>query len=170
MTVNSLFLVDDHLYSGSGEGSVKMWTIQRGVELKSFQPFDDGVSSITKVGETFIVSMSNIIVHYSSLNLQNLKLLKLQHFILDTLYIDDSVLTVSKNISSLSVQYFSYHDLVSQSKEEISLEHSCSAFFGSLYNPSLYFGLRDGSIISYDKTSTTRNFVTTVSSFRCFIS
>jgi hypothetical protein len=153
-SVWSISLQDDTLFSGSSDGSAKMWTIVRAVELKSFKAFDDGVSSIQTAADRLLIAISNQLIQYYPASQLIVKVTDLQHVILGTSEYGTSVLVATKTINSLIVkQYNNENATLTGFEFSLDLGYSCSAFFADEKNLRFWYGLRDGSISKFSWTS-----------------
>jgi hypothetical protein len=150
----------DKLFSGSYDGSVKMWTLVRAVELKSFKYFDDSVSSIQNLVDGFVIGMSNRVIHFDTTSQSIVKITNLENTIIGFSLNGSSVLVATKTIRSLRVkQYYSENTSLVDPEVFIELSDSCSAVFVDEMRQSFWLGLRDGTILyfswktnNYEKT------------------
>jgi hypothetical protein len=144
-------LQDDRLFSGSFDGSVKVWTTVRGVELKSFKAFDDSIVSCRKIPEGYFAAMANQLVYFSLDTVTLNNIFELPHFLLGSHTVEDGAYFATKNYTSLQIYYKKFeagNQLGSMSSVEIS--DFCFSFYDSALGSSfIWFGLIDGSIISF---------------------
>jgi hypothetical protein len=124
-----------------------MWTLARGVELKSFKYFDDSVSTFQK---NSIATIQDIVIRCSFESQKLYQTQKLTQLIVSGFDHEDFLYLASKNVSSVSIHTLSLLNMsVIQQRVEQTIIASSSAFYA--YRPalSLIFGLRDGSILAF---------------------
>jgi hypothetical protein len=134
-----------------------MWSVLRGVEVKSFKSFEDTVKSISSdpVG---LVTFANLVLMFSFETIDILDLKELPKKVLGSVYTDDLFFVASNNISHVSVQAFSKANLSFVSTE--MLAGSVAAFNADSLASLFLFGLDDGSVVSYSPSY--RDFKKTV--------
>jgi WD40 repeat protein len=126
-----------------------MWTVARGVELKSFKAFDDGVITFEPIfNEVISTSVSNVYIQFS-FETQTIEMLtEMSHVVIGIIKHENMMLIFMKNISAITVRSVSALSS-SKSDEVFSLQEACSAFFFDATPLFVLFGLRDGSVINF---------------------
>jgi hypothetical protein len=152
-----LALISDTLYSASFDGSIKKWTVIRGVELTSYKVFDDSIISVLNQLPVYAVSLSNFLVKFSFVDKNILSLKQFSNVVLGSLKYEDLYYVAMKNSTNLIVEkglFSDFDEPVSSSMAEI--KKSCSSVF--IFGPEFLFvfAIRDGSFLSF--SAKTQNF------------
>jgi hypothetical protein len=144
--VISIFLKQDLLFSGSYDGSVKMWTTIRAVELKSFKSFDDGVTIIQITANKIFFGMSNQLIELSEKINQIETIKSFESLVIGIIEITNGILIAGKTIDSIKVYHIQDHTYLTSIFE---IRDSCSSYYTESDRLEFWFGLRDGSIILF---------------------
>jgi hypothetical protein len=147
--IRSIQLQDDKLFSGSFDGSAKVWTAVRAVELKSFKAFDDRVAAIWPFPTIILAGMTSKLVQ-QDLNKRDFIIKDVKTNIIGILVAEDVVYIATKTISSLSIT----QRLLSDEEpldiiKTINLNDSCGAWNSQSSLRAFFFGTNDGNILQY---------------------
>jgi hypothetical protein len=147
--VNSIFISEGRLYSGGYDGSVKMWNIERAVELQSFRAFDDSVAVIHSTFSGLLLGITNDIIHISQQTNLFIKIVNIEK-IIGYLQISNTVYVATKSFRSLYIREYSLLTAaLDASVVKFKIGDTCSAFFSQLNKFLFWFALRDGSIVQF---------------------
>jgi hypothetical protein len=128
-----------------------MWAIPRGVELKSFESFDDKVGSLSSSTSGLYVSIENLLIKLSLSPSVFKEVMKIESRVLGLYQLGGFLYVAVKNRTSITVQKFSTDFVLSIQNVKVKiLEAPCITVYTENFGPSSFlFGLQDGSILSY---------------------
>jgi hypothetical protein len=145
--------MDDQLFSASADSSAKMWTITRGVELKSFKPFDDRVTFGSTYSGFEVLTMDKFWISYSSVDQRIFKIHSLPNFIVGLFSYETLTVFVTKSLTEVTLFSMSNETLSVANSSQFSIRALSSAY---AQTPEfLLFGLLDGSIDIYSLSEKT---------------
>jgi WD40 repeat protein len=143
--VNSIVYDGNLLFSGSFDGTVKIWTTARGVELKTIKRFDDSSTSVltTPTGLFAIFAQLFIGFKLESRTVTNIEVLP--NSIMGGIFYKGNVVLELKNFTHLTTASVA----LGQTSESFSFDYAeittpCNSFYA--FDDSFLFGHLDGSI------------------------
>jgi WD40 repeat protein len=145
--VLSISIQDNKIFSGSYDGSAKMWVIERGVELQSFKLFDDGVSLTQPATTGIFVALAGKLIHYIPQTFFMLQIYDMEGSVLGASVNSSSAVVASKTTRSILIHQI---DGALNVRQSFDINASCSAFYSFESDDIFWLGLRDGSVLKYE--------------------
>jgi hypothetical protein len=130
------------------DGSAKMWTLIRGVELNSFKAFDDRLSNAQQTLDGIFAAMTNEFIMLSFRTHQSITITEYPALILGFI-LEPRIIVTTKTISSISTYRMSLSNSSIDELNTIKITDSCSSFFVDNNALLFWYGLRDGKIIRF---------------------
>jgi WD40 repeat protein len=148
--VSKIIISGDFLFSASHDGSARLWSRVRAVEIKQFLSFDDRIVGVFCKAKWSFVLLGSLVNMVSLHSKKVMNILTLENQIFGGIFIDDTLIVAARNYTSVSVYRISSDNLSLYDLVQFPLPEMISAFFSDSLNSVFLFGTIIGQIFSFD--------------------
>jgi WD40 repeat protein len=149
--VRRIVVVGDFIFSASSDGSARMWSRIRAVEIRRYLFFDDRIIELISSRSPFyfimFANMINLVSNESKYIENNLIL---DQKIFGAVSHNGFLFVATRNYTTASVFNISAHDLNQNSVNTFQVSETFTSFFADTGNGQFIFATDGGTIISYD--------------------